>query len=67
MDTIAPLLKLSSSAPLRSNARRAAFVEPGDARPGSALLERDVRPITIIRFYTSHGRLPLRHLQTMAR
>ena len=42
MDTIAPLLKLSSSAPLRSNARRAAFVEPGDARPGSALLERDV-------------------------
>ena len=42
VDTIAPLLKLSSSAPLRSNARRAAFVEPGDARPGSALLERDV-------------------------
>ena len=28
VDTIAPLLKLSSSAPLRSNARRAAFVEP---------------------------------------
>ena len=36
VDTIAPLLKLSSSAPLRSNARRAAFVDPDVLRYGSA-------------------------------
>ena len=42
VDALAPLLKMSSSSSLRGAARRAAFVVPGDARPGSAPLERDV-------------------------